>query len=213
MNESRLLVTLHSEAALFSTRLYIDNEGFIFVSRNGIATEAPLRVHIYLDSTSLALNANGPSLTICSEIQAYIDLGCTVEFINIRRRDNLSSLPSGNFKQLQYSVIDASDVKAPRYARPAYWAGWPRELTLQQQFPARNLLLREVEARMQQDASAIHVFHYLNTANVITSLPTARTIRERSGLVMILSQSIMRGVSLSIKNLKSVSPTVGRAAS
>ena len=150
--------------------------GMIFLRRNGIAAEAPQRVHIYVDSTSLSLNSTGPGLTICSEIQAFLDLGCAVEFINLRRRDNLSVLRSGHFKQLQYSVIDAIHVKAPRYARPAYWAGWPRELTLQQMFPARNLLLREVEARMQQDASAIHVFHYLNSANIIPSLPMARTI-------------------------------------
>jgi hypothetical protein len=146
------------------------------VSSNEIDVEAPQRVHIYADSRPPAPNASGPGLTICSEIQAFLDLGCRVEFINIRKRDKHSFSPNGNFKQLQYSEIDARDVKAPRHARPAYWAGWPRELTLQQLFPARNLLLREVETRMQQDASALHVFHYLDSANVITSLPKARTI-------------------------------------
>ncbi|MGO9318408.1 MAG: glycosyltransferase [Terracidiphilus sp.] len=146
------------------------------MNRNEIAVEAPQRVHIYADSRPPSPNVNGPGLTICSEIQAFLDLGCRVEYINIRKSDNLLSLPRGNFKQLQYAEIDARDVKTPRYARPAYWAGWPRGLTLQQLFPARNLLLREVEARMQQDASAIHVFHHLNTANVVPSLPTARTI-------------------------------------
>ena len=141
-----------------------------------MVSPTPQRVHIYADSRPPSPNANGPGLTICSEIQAFLDLGCAVEFINIRTRDNLSSLHGEYFKQLQYSEVDACDVKARRRARLAYWAGRPRGLALQQLFPTRNLLQCEVEARMQQDASSIHVFHHMNSANVITALPLTRAI-------------------------------------
>jgi glycosyltransferase involved in cell wall biosynthesis len=134
------------------------------------------RVHIYADSRPPTPNANGPGLTICSEIQAFLDLGCAVEFINIRTKDHLTSLPCGYFKQLQYSEVDACDVKASCFTRLAYWVGRPMGLSFRQLFPARNIIRREVEARTQQDASAIHVFHYMETANVIPALQQARAI-------------------------------------
>jgi glycosyltransferase involved in cell wall biosynthesis len=121
-------------------------------------------------------NTHGAGLSIYSQVQAFHDLGCEVEFVFVRTRDNVPSSQSACFKQLIYTIIDARQERPPRHAQLAYWAGWPRELSMWQLYPSRNVLLREVKTRMLQDDTAIHVFHYLRTANVIPSLPKARTI-------------------------------------
>jgi glycosyltransferase involved in cell wall biosynthesis len=112
---------------------------------------------------------------VCSQVQAFLDLGCEVEFVILRTKDKNPSL-SAHFKEFKCTVVDARKERPLRYARLAYWTGRPRELSWQQLYPARNVLLREVKTRMLQDDSAIHIFHYLPTANVIPSLPKARTI-------------------------------------
>jgi len=49
-------------------------------------------------------------------------------------------------------------------------------MALRQLYPARKAIQREAISRIQKDPSAIHVFHYLQTANVIPRLPTAKII-------------------------------------
>ena len=137
--------------------------------------DRPLRVYIYSDAMAPEPGRNGHGLTICSEVQAFLDLGFEVEFIFVRTRDNVPSSP-GYFKHLNCTVVDARAEKPPLYARVAYWAGWPRELALWQLYPARKVILREARARIQKDGKASHVFHYLQTANAILNLPGTRTI-------------------------------------
>jgi glycosyltransferase involved in cell wall biosynthesis len=136
---------------------------------------APQRVYIYTDSRPPEPDANGPGLVICSQVQAFLDLGCEVEFVFIWRWDKLPSSP-GYFREIKCTVVNAQGVRAPRYARLAYLAKMPRELAWWQLYPAREIILREAKARYRIDPKAIHVFHYLHTANVIPSLPMARTI-------------------------------------
>lgn len=132
-------------------------------------------MHIYTDSRPPDPDGCGPGLVICSDIQAYLDLGCEVEFVYLQTQDKTPpSTPY--FKEIACTVVDARMERPSRYARLAYWAGRPLELSWQQLYPARNALLREVNNRISQDNQAIHVFHYLHTANVIPSLPEARTI-------------------------------------
>jgi len=135
----------------------------------------PPRVYIYSDARAPEPSANGPGLTICSEVQAFLDLGFEVEFVFFRTRDNIPSSP-GYFQQLKCTVIDAREEKPSLYARVAYWMGWPWKLALRQLFPARKVILREANARIQNNGTAIHIFHYLRTANVIPDLPRARMI-------------------------------------
>jgi glycosyltransferase involved in cell wall biosynthesis len=134
--------------------------------------DRPPRVHIYSDAMAPEPNTHGAGLTICSQVQAFLDLGFEVEFVYFRTRNNIPSSP-GYFKQLNCTVVDAREEKLPQYARVAYWAGWPRELALRKFFPARKLILREAKARIKNDGNAIHVFHYLRTANVIMDFPSA----------------------------------------
>jgi glycosyltransferase involved in cell wall biosynthesis len=108
-------------------------------------------------------------------VQAFLDLGFEVEFVFIRTRDNLPSSP-GYFKQLNCTIVDARSDRASCLTRLAYWAGWPGELALRQLYPARKAILRAALSRIRKDPSAIHVFHYLQTANVIPRLPAARTL-------------------------------------
>lgn len=135
----------------------------------------PQRVHIYTDSRPPELDGCGPGLVICSDIQAYLDLGCEVEFVFIRTRDRTPSSTS-YFKDIVCTVVDARREAPPRYARLAYWAGMPRNLCWQQLYRSRNVLLREVKKRILQDDKALHVFHLFETANVMPGLPKARTI-------------------------------------
>jgi hypothetical protein len=144
-------------------------------TRHASGIERPPRVHIYADSMSPDPDGSGPGLVLCSQVQAFLDLGFEVEFVFIRTKSNLPPSP-GYFKEIKSTVVDARTEKPSRCARLAYWTGRLRELSWQQIYPARNVLLREVKARMLQDDTAIHVFHYLRTANVIPSLPKARTI-------------------------------------
>jgi hypothetical protein len=137
--------------------------------------ERPPRVHIYADSRSPDPNIDGPGLTISSQVQAFLDLGCKVEYVFLRTKSDLPHSPA-YFKEIKCTVVNARNETPSWRARLAYWAGRPRELSLQQLYPARNVLLREVKARILQDDTAIHAFHYLQTANVILSLPKARTI-------------------------------------
>lgn len=123
-----------------------------------------------------APNTHGAGLTIHSETQAYLDLGCEVEFVFFRSWENLPPASECFNQQLVLTVIDVRAEKSPFYARLAYWAGWPRELVWQQLYKARKIILREASARVQGDSAAIHVFHYLRTAHVIPSLPKARTV-------------------------------------
>jgi len=115
-------------------------------------------------------------LTICSEVQAFLDLGCEVEFVFFHTKTNNLPANAGYFKQLVYTVADATNETPPRHALLAYRAGWPPDLALWQLYPARNAILRETRARAQRDPKAIHVFHTMRTANVIPSLSKARTI-------------------------------------
>ena len=144
-------------------------------TRHTSGIEGPPRVFIYTDSRPPAPDGCGPGLVICSQVQAFLDLGCEVEFVYIQTNEKNPS-STVHFKDIKYTVVDARKERPPCYARLAYWAGRPRELSLRQHYPARNVLLREVKARMLQDDHEIHVFHYLPTANVIPSLPKARTI-------------------------------------
>jgi hypothetical protein len=89
-------------------------------------------------------NTHGAGLSIYSQVQAFHDLGCEVEFVFVRTRDNVPSSQSACFKQLIYTIIDARQERPPRHAQLAYWAGWPRELSMWQLYPSRNVLLREV---------------------------------------------------------------------
>jgi glycosyltransferase involved in cell wall biosynthesis len=114
-------------------------------------------------------------LVICSYIQAYLDLGCEVEFVFIRTRDKTPS-SAQHFKDIVCTVVDARNQTPSRYARLAYWAGRPRKLSWQLLYPSRNVLLQEVKNRISKDDRALHVFYSLVTANVIPSLPKARTI-------------------------------------
>lgn len=140
-----------------------------------LAIERPPCVHIYSDSFSPEPNTHGAGLAICSQVQAFLDIGCEVEYVFIRTRDNVPSSP-GYFKEIVCTVVDARNEHPTRSARLAYWAGWPRELAWRQLYPARNVLLREAKARFQSHRSAIHVFNFMRTANVIPSLRKARTI-------------------------------------
>jgi hypothetical protein len=140
-----------------------------------VGPNGPQRVLIYTNSRPPELDANGPGLVICSQVQAFLDLGCEVEFVFIRRWDKVPS-SQGFFKEIKCTVVDARNERPPRYARLAYLAGIPRELVWWQLCPAREIILREANARYRSDPKAIHVFHYLQTANVIPSLPMARTI-------------------------------------
>jgi glycosyltransferase involved in cell wall biosynthesis len=135
----------------------------------------PQRVYIYTDSRPPEPDANGPGLVICSQVQAFLDLGCEVEFIFFWRWEKLPSSP-GYFKEIKCTVVDARGARAPRFARLAYLAGMPRGSAWRQLYPAREIILREAKARYRNDPKAIHIFHYLHTANVIPSLPRARTI-------------------------------------
>ncbi|HEY1257084.1 MAG TPA: glycosyltransferase family 4 protein, partial [Terracidiphilus sp.] len=138
-------------------------------------SDRPQRVYIYTDSRPPEPDANGPGLVICSQVQAFLDLGCEVEFVFIWRWVKVPSSP-GYFKEIKCTVIDARGARPPRYARLAYLAGMPRELVYWQLHPAREIILREAKARYESDPEAIHVFHYLHTANVIPSLPRVRTV-------------------------------------
>jgi len=144
-------------------------------TRHASGNERPPRVHVYAESRLLAPDGFGPGLVICSQVQAFLDLGCEVEFVILRTKDKNPS-SSAHFKEIKCTVVDARKERPSRYTRLAYWTGRPRELSWQQLYPSRNVLLREVKTRMLQDDTAIHVFHYLRTANVIPSLPKARTI-------------------------------------
>jgi hypothetical protein len=135
----------------------------------------PPRVHIYSPSMDASPNTHGAGLAICSQVQAFLDLGCEVEFVFIRTRETLPS-PTAYFKEIVCTVVDARKESPSRLARVAYWAGRPRELSWQQLYPARDVLLREVKARIDNDGTAIHVFQYLRTANIIPFLPKGRTI-------------------------------------
>jgi glycosyltransferase involved in cell wall biosynthesis len=145
------------------------------VTKQAFGIERPPRVHIYSEAMAPEPNTHGAGLVICSQVQAFLDLGCEVEFVFIQTRNNTPPSPA-YFKEIKCTVVDARREHPFRYARLAYWAGRPRKLAWQQLYPARNMLLREVKARMLQDDTAIHVFNYLRTANVIPSLPRARTI-------------------------------------
>lgn len=141
---------------------------------------APQRVYIYSDSYLPEPNTHGAGLTICARIQAFLDLGCEVEFVLIRTKNEEPPLRAEYFKQITYTVVDARkkalSVCARAGYRAAYLAGWPRNLAWQQLFQARKTILREAEARVRKDPEAIHVFHYLQTACVIPSLSSSRTI-------------------------------------
>jgi glycosyltransferase involved in cell wall biosynthesis len=151
------------------------------MTRNGIAakdtvgTERPPRVHIYSDLFLPEPNNHGAGLVICSQVQAFLDLGFKVEFVFIRKWDKVP--PSqGYFKEITCTVVDARDERPPWYARLAYRARWPRKLALHQLYPARNVLLREVRSRIQEDGESIHVFDQVGTANVILDLPKSRMV-------------------------------------
>lgn len=148
----------------------------VTTTRDSSVIERPPRVHIYSDIYAPSPNTHGSGLTIFSEVRAFLDLGFEVEFIFIRTLDAVSFSRSADFERLAYTVIDARNEMPPQYARLAYWAGWPREQVWRQLYRARKVLLREARARFQCDPAAIHVFHKLRTANVIPSLPMARTI-------------------------------------
>lgn len=146
------------------------------MTTNTSGLEHPPHVHIYSDGFGPAPNSNGAELAHCSEVQAYLDLGCAVEFVFFHTKTNNLPANSGYFKQLAYTVVDATNETSPRHALLAYRLGWPQDLELWQLYPARSAMLREARARFQKDKSAIHVFHCLRTANVIPSLSKARTI-------------------------------------
>lgn len=146
------------------------------MTTNTSGLEHPPRVHIYSDWLGPFPNSNGAELTICSEGQAYLDLGCAVEFVFFRTKTNHLPANSGYFKQLAYTVVDARNERPPRHALLAYRAGWPQDLAVWHLYPARSAMLRATRARVQKDPKAIHVFHTLRTANVILSLSKARTI-------------------------------------
>ena len=113
---------------------------------------------------------------LCSQVQAFLDLGCDVEFVYLQTRDGFFTTTCDYFKQLTYTVLDARTEKTSKYTRLAYLAGWPEDASWRQLYPARELLQREVQKRIDNDRTAIHLFNYLRTANVIPSLPNVRTI-------------------------------------
>ena len=155
---------------------FLKDYRIVDTARDSSGIDRQPRVHIYSDTFVPAPNTHGAGLVICSQVQAFLDLGCEVEFVLIRTREDVSSLQPGHFKQLVYTVVDARNDRPPRFARLAYLIGRPRILAWQQLCPARGSLLREAEARYRKDGAAIHVFQRWRTANVIPSLPEARTI-------------------------------------
>ena len=148
----------------------------LFMNDQAPGTVRPQRVHIYSESIAPAPNTNGAGLVISSQVQAFLDLGCEVEFVYLQTKDDLSPSISNHFRQITYTVVDARKEKPSRSARLAYWVGWPKDLALRQLFPTRTLLLREVKRRIQNDGTAIHVFNCMRTGNVIPSLPRVRAI-------------------------------------
>ena len=144
---------------------------------NGTSSmERPQRVKIYSTLMAPAPNTHGAGLVLFSQVQAFLDLGCEVEYVNLQTRDDFFSLTCDCFDRLAYSVVDARTARPTSYTRLACWAGWPASAAWRHIFYAREVLRREAEKRILADPSAIHVFNFLRTANVIPSLPKARTI-------------------------------------
>lgn len=137
---------------------------------------APRRAYVYAEGRLPAPNVSGPSLVLCSEVQALLDLGFDVEMIVLRTSGVHPAKPDPYFSELRWAFVDAIGKKPPLHARPAYWTGWPRGLAWRQLYPARDVILREAKARIRRDPDALHFFNYLATANVIPTLPKSAAI-------------------------------------
>ncbi|WP_407641101.1 glycosyltransferase family 4 protein [Bryocella elongata] len=133
--------------------------------------QVPPRVHIY-SHHSPAPNTTGPGLAICSQIQAFLDLGFEVDFVHLQVKP---SAPPSHFKEISYTAIPLQIGKVPFYVRLLYLVGWPRRFNWRPLF-GRSSLLREARARIRKDPDALHVFNYLVTAHIIPALPKTRAI-------------------------------------
>jgi hypothetical protein len=152
------------------------------------SSERRQRVHIYGEMMTPAPNTHGAGLVLCSQVQAFLDLGCDVEFVYLQTRDGFFTTTCDYFKQLTYTVLDARTEKTSKYTRLAYLAGWPEDASWRQLYPARELLQREVQKRIDNDRTG---FTCSITCEPRTLFPVCPTC-GRSGPAMRLSRSSMR---------------------
>lgn len=135
------------------------------------ANARPGRVHIYSQHPP-APNTTGAGLAICSQIQAFLDLGFDVEYIHLVFP---GPTPPAYFPNLRYTPVEVDPNPLPLLKRLPYLLNWPRSLADARLY-RRIDLAPHVRLRRRQDPTALHVFNYLPTAHVIPYIPLARSI-------------------------------------
>ena len=127
------------------------------------------RVYVFLD-TMPQRHGSGASLRFYSNVQAYLDLGFSIEAIQVATTPD-GSEPSPDLTPIHWTRVIEPARRAPLSGRMFFRAGVPAASALEYCFPQRRLVEREVEVRRRRAPGAIYHFEGEWLSTVIPALP------------------------------------------